>query len=80
MIVLTATADNSANCATLPVRSVVSLASDHAVPTAAVYCVRELRYTLYLQHTTNSHFHFLIIVYCARQNRYISVLADYVEQ
>jgi hypothetical protein len=36
--------------------------SDHAVPTAAVYCVREIRYTLYLKHTTNSNFHFLIIV------------------
>jgi len=35
---------------------------DHAVPTAAVYSVWELRYTLYLNHTTNSHFHFLIIV------------------
>jgi len=32
------------------------------VPTAAVYCVRELSYTLHLQHTTNSRFYLLIIV------------------
>ena len=36
--------------------------SDQAVPTAVVYCVKELRYTMHLQHTTNSHFHFLIVV------------------